>query len=206
MQVLLVPPQRAAEVVEVLADSFYNYPVLRYVLGASADYDARLRALIRLFVDARELRGEPILGLEAPSGKLLAAALTSLPGERPTPAALMQRRERLWVELGKAAQTRYEAFVQLASAYTIREPHHHLNMIGVRHANMGQGLVRVLIDSVHRLADADAQSIGVSLTTENAANVRLYEHLGYRLLGQTRIDATLESWAFFRPRAGAAPT
>jgi GNAT superfamily N-acetyltransferase len=206
MRVVSVPAQRAAEVVEVLADSFYDYPVLRYVLGPSADYDARLRALLRLFVDARELRGEPVLGLAAPSGELLAAALISLPGERSTPAALTERRERLWVELGADSQARYEHFVQKASSHTIREPHHHLNMIGVRHAHMGRGLARLLIDAVHALADAEAPSIGVSLTTESAANVPLYQHLGYRLLGHSPVDAQLESWAFFRPRAGAAVT
>ena len=43
------------------------------------------------------------------------------------------------------------------------------------------------------------ESRGISLTTESAANVPFYEHLGYRIVGYGRIGTGLETWGFFRP-------
>ena len=43
------------------------------------------------------------------------------------------------------------------------------------------------------------QSRGISLTTESAANVPFYQHLGYQMVGYGRIGPGLETWAFFRP-------
>jgi hypothetical protein len=53
---------------------------------------------------------------------------------------------------------------------------------------------------VHRLAGDDPTSSGVSLTTERAENVPLYEHFGYRVVGHTRVSAELETWGLFRQR------
>jgi ribosomal protein S18 acetylase RimI-like enzyme len=79
------------------------------------------------------------------------------------------------------------------------EPHHHLNMIGVRRTHFGRGLGGQLMDAVHELASADAASYGVSLNTESESNVALYEHLGYQLQGRARVSDDLQTWAFFRP-------
>ena len=74
-----------------------------------------------------------------------------------------------------------------------------LSMIGVRHSHAGRGLARLLLDEVHALAEADATSSGVSLTTETQRNLPLYEHFGYRITGHARVSAELETWGFFRP-------
>jgi ribosomal protein S18 acetylase RimI-like enzyme len=78
-------------------------------------------------------------------------------------------------------------------------PHIHLNMIGVSRAAQGSGLGRKLIDHVHLMSRQDASSQGVTLTTEDPANVPLYEHFGYTVVGQTRVSPTLGAWGFFRP-------
>ena len=104
----------------------------------------------------------------------------------------------LWKELGAAERKRYEAYGDIAGRFDVKAPHHHLNMIGVRRTHAGRGLGRRLIEAVHELARSDAGSAGVSLSTETRANVELYEHLGYRLLGHARVSESLETWAFFR--------
>lgn len=78
-------------------------------------------------------------------------------------------------------------------------PHLHLNMVGVRQRARGQGLGRMLIEQVHLLSRKDAESKGVTLNTEDANNVSLYEHLGYKLVGHTTVAPELETWGFFRP-------
>jgi hypothetical protein len=44
----------------------------------------------------------------------------------------------------------------------------------------------------------DPESAGVLLTTETPGNLPLYEHFGYRILGQARVDE-LTTWTLFRP-------
>jgi hypothetical protein len=86
--------------VTVLCDAFHDYPVMRYVLGPSNDYDRRLRTLIGVFVAARVLRQELVLGVHDERGSLAAVGLVTLPGERDAPEALLLRREAVWRELG----------------------------------------------------------------------------------------------------------
>lgn len=202
MPVIHLPPSQAAEATAVLCDAFRDYPVMRHVIGERPDYAARLETLIGFFVAARVHRQDLILGLRDGAG-LVGAALVTLPGERPVGEALARHREAVWAELGAEARARYEAFGAATQQHAIAEPHHHLNMIGVRRSHAGRGLARVLLDHVHAVAEADAGSAGVTLSTETAVNVPLYRHFGYTELGHAVVGPRLETWVFYRPRAGA---
>jgi len=69
----------------------------------------------------------------------------------------------------------------------------------VRPSHAGRGLARPLLGAVHALAASDPSSEGVSLCTETRANVGLYEHFDYRLLGSAQVADGLETWSMFRP-------
>jgi len=193
---------QADAAIAALADSFADYPVMQYVLGHRPDYRRRLLTLIGFFVGARVLRNEPVLGIRDRAGELAAVAIMTLPREIPEPEELTQRRERVWAELGAPERERYQAYGEACRPFTIPEPHHHLNMIGVRPSHAGQGLARMLLEAVHELALRDQPSAGVSLTTETPQNVPFYQHFGYRLLGHARVTEGLETWGFFRPNQG----
>lgn len=185
----------------MLCEAFHGYPVMRHVLGSGPDYGRRLRVLIGFFLAARYLREDLVLGLVNEAAMLAAVALVSLPGGRPPPRALDERREAVWRELGAAERGRYEAYGAACARFDLEAPHHHLNMIGVRPVHAGRGHARALLDRVHALADADPASLGVTLTTETERNVDFYRHFGYGLLGHARVAAGLETWVFHRPRA-----
>lgn len=192
--------RRAEEAVEVLCESFYDYPVMRYLLGSlDESYDERLRSLIRFFVAARVLREGPVLGVED-GDSVAAAALVTLPIQPEAPPELYEHRDAVWRELGDGARQRYETLGEVWKEFPIRDPQHHLNMIGVRRGQGGRGLGRLLLESVHRMADRDPGSAGVSLTTEDPANVSLYEHFGYRVVDHRKITDGLETWGLFRAR------
>ena len=186
------------EVVDVLCESFFDYPVMRFVVGAGeTDYRSRLTTLVHFFVMARVLRDESLLGISGPVG-LRAAALVSRPGPGDNPPELVSIRKRVWATLGEAAQARYEAFGAASAPFEVDSPHIHLNMIGVRHEAQGEGLGRLLIEHVHKMSTGDPASTGVTLTTENPANIALYEHFGYTLVGTTSVSPELTTWGFFR--------
>ena len=212
---ITLPPERAPEAIDVLCDAFSDYPVMRFVIGGpeahglpgpprgSADAEAyvrSLRALITFFVMARVLRKEPILGLAGSGSSGLAGVATlTLPGSGPAPDALDEYRSRAWAQVGPDARDRYETLSVIWNEFAIEEPHHHLNMIGVRRMHAGQGLGRVLLDEVHRISREDPASAGVSLTTEDPRNVELYRHVGYEVVGEGHVPGGIRTWAMFRP-------
>jgi len=196
--VQVLSPDRTEEALDVLCDSFYDYPVMRHVVGeAGDDYDKRLRTLIGFFLAARVLREEPMLAV-IDDGRVVAVAILTSPGERDAPPALAERREVVWGELGEAARGRYEALGEMWQRFAIPESHYHLNMIGVSRSHNGSGLGRLLLDAVHELSRQEPISSGVSLTTEDPANVSLYEYFGYEIVGHARFSPEYETWTFFR--------
>ncbi len=196
--VLPLGPADADSITDVLLDAFRDYPVMRYVLGDGPGYPERLRTLIGFFVAARVLRGEPLYGIRAADGTLAGAAIMSWTAPTVVPEELERRREATWAELGAAERARYEEYGAAASGCALPAPHWHLNMIGVRRASAGQGLGRLLLDAVHRHSDSDPRSPAVSLTTETRENVALYQHVGYRVVGQARVSEGLETWGMAR--------
>jgi GNAT superfamily N-acetyltransferase len=193
-----VPPTAAEQVVDVLCESFRAYPVMRYVLGESADYDARLRQMIGLFVTARVLLDDVMLGVRQGS-ELVAVATTSDPAV-PSHPDFAARREAVWTALGPAAAARYQNCVTAWQSMESRVPQLHVNMIGVRDAQRGTGLGKRLLQEVHALAASIPDCEGVSLTTEDPRNVAFYQHLGYRVIGEARIGEQIAAWSFLRER------
>jgi ribosomal protein S18 acetylase RimI-like enzyme len=215
---ITLPPERTGEAIEVLADAFRDYPVMRFVLGGApamaapvpepaghqgGRYDEELRLLITFFVMARVLRREPVLAVELETGdgpaRLAGVATLTLPGSGAAPPSLDPYRERTWSVLGEAARARYEQLGLMWSEFHTDEPHCHLNMIGVRRAHAGQGIGRILLDEVHRISREDPESLGVTLTTEAEENVILYRHLGYRVTAEGQVPGVIRTWGMFRP-------
>lgn len=195
-----LPEKNTSEVIRVLSKAFYDYPVMRYVLGNKSNYNERLHKLVGFFVAARVLRNEPMLGIYSERNILTAAAILTLPGNKPAPEKLIEHRKILWQELGAEEQKRYENYGNVAAALLPSEPHHHLNMIGVIPEYKGRGLSHKLIDEVEKLVVSHPESTGLSLNTETESNVKLYLHLGFKQIGQTKIDDNLETWAFFKSK------
>ena len=197
-------PPSVEGVVDVLSEAFFDYPVMRFVIGpGEVDYPARLRTLVEFFVRARIFRGEHLLGVRDSEG-LAAAAIVSRPDGSPAPAGFLEYRRRIWAELGPEAEARYDAFGEAGDRVQKRSNCHrvlrlHLNMIGVRASGQGRGLGRKLLERVHRLSAEDPASEGVSLNTEVEANLALYEHFGYRLIGEAEVAPGLTTWGFWRP-------
>jgi GNAT superfamily N-acetyltransferase len=186
------------EIVTVFSDAFYDYPVMRYVLGPAQPYYERLQRLVELFVSRRAYPNEPILGVRDETGTLVAAATMTLARLEDPPAAFLALRESVWGELGEDARARYDGFAAATQHFAIESPHYYLDMIGVRRSHQGRGLARVLLEAVHDFSSADERSSGVSLSTERAANVGFYEHFGYHVQGHARVGDGLETWALFR--------
>lgn len=197
-------PSDASAVVDVLSDAFADYPVMRYVLGAAGAGNNRIQTLIGFFVFRRIQLGGPMLGIAGPDGQLAGAAVMTLPEEPEPSAAVLDARDRTWALLGDDCRERHDAYGAVAKQFLVTERHHHLNMIGIRHAAQGQGLARPLLEAVLAVAANDSSSGGVSLSTELSKNVRLYEHFGFSVVGHAPVTPAFDTWGLFR-RTGARP-
>lgn len=202
MSAVRLSPLRVDDIVDVMAEAFRGYPVMRWVAaGGEAsddidDIDARERRLVDLFVRRRIRRGGPAFGV-LHDGVLAGAAILTLPVEPDPPPDVAVMAEATWRALGDGARTRYEAYAAAASLFGDLPPHHHLNMIGVRDAYRGRGVARPLIDAVCALAEADPASAGVSLTTEKPGNVEIYRHFGFEVVATASVEAAVETWGMF---------
>lgn len=204
MSVRALSAGEARPATEILCEAFFEYPVMRWVLqSAGADYGRRLARMVGFFVTARTFRGEPLLGIDH-EGRLGAVAMLSDPSGPPSPPELGVEREAMWSDLGQEAHARYEAFGEACAPLLVTEPHLHLNMIGTLREARGKGYGRVLLEYVHTMSERDPDSGGVSLTTEDPANVPLYESFGYEITGHATVSAEVQTWAFYRPNSQGA--
>ena len=200
MQVERVTRADADQVIDVLCESFRDYPVMRFVLGDEGDYGVRLRRMIGLFVASRTLLDDVIFGIRD-DGELIAVATTSNPA-RPAHPDFAALREAVWRELGGASAERYQKCVDAWESMATDVPQLHVNMIGVRRVYQTLRLGTRMLDAVHALAEMTPGCEGVTLTTEEPRNVRFYQNRGYRVIGNARISGELEAWSFLRPNAG----
>jgi len=191
-------PERIDEAVDVLCEAFAAYPTMRYICGEHDGYEQRLRSLVTFHTNVRYVRGDPVLAVTTDEDEVVAVANIVLPGDRESSPEVEADRERLWRELGDDARRRYEVYGAIHPGFGTEKPHYHLTMIGVRRDWAGRGLARRLIDVLHEMSRRDPASCGVSLATEDPVNVPLYEHLGYRVVGEARLSDELRTWTFFR--------
>ena len=196
--VVRIPREQVSLVIDTLTEAFRDYPVMRFVLGECGEhYETRLRTLVGFFVMARALRDEPLFGI--PEGEVLcAAAIVSYPDRADSPDELGLLREQVWAEVGQDARARYDLCGRVWRPLGVEVPHIHLNMIGVLPSHQGRGLARRLLDRVHDLSHSTTGSMGVTLTTEDPANVPIYERMGFEVVGHALVAPQLETWAMFR--------
>jgi ribosomal protein S18 acetylase RimI-like enzyme len=190
----------AEAVTALLCDAFFDYPVMRYVLGDTLDYAGRLVRLIGLFTAGRWQRGHPVLGLRGADGVLQAAITMTPRGAFDTPASLAELAEATWSTLGADARQRYATLCEAWSATEPAGEHWHVNMLGVAATAHGAGHGGRLLAAALELAAGDPAAQAVDLTTEDAANLGFYTRRGFEVTGHRRVGPALETWTLVASR------
>lgn len=175
------------DVVDVLCEAFYDYPVMQHIAdGLSDDYVARLRALIGFYVDLRFIRQWPVLGVYD-NLDVVAVALVN----EPVDAAWIEESsgviDTLHDCLGESAYQRMVEFEQASSESEPDFPHYFLGMIGVLNGSRGKGYAYHLMQHVVGLSESDKRSRAVALTTESEKNIAYYQRFGFQLVSETKV-------------------
>ena len=197
-EIFLLNQKDVPNIVDVLCNSFANYPVMRFVLNSETNYNHRLKVLIHFFTMARIFRKEVIFGI-GDRTNLIGVALTSNPNNSMNIPELKKLRDKVWLELGQGPKARYDKFINTCAQFEVDPPHIHLNMIGIRTEAQGKGFAGKLMNQVHSLSIADPISKGITLTTEDPEKVSFYQYMGYSIIGEAMVTDQLKTWSFFRP-------
>jgi GNAT superfamily N-acetyltransferase len=188
--------------VRVLSRAFDQYPLLRYCFAEQADaYAELMMTMFRLTLSRRIVYEGVTLGVSHGSA-LAGVAGVSLPDHGAMPEAMRAAGERFSAAMGPAAHERFGAYGAIVARHRPQAPHLFLGVLGVQPFLHGMGYGRALLDAVHAMAAAHPTAQGVYLDTEHAANVDLYRHFGYELLGEDRVGP-VGVWCLYRPNSAA---
>jgi GNAT superfamily N-acetyltransferase len=185
-------------VVDVLSGSFFDYPVMRYVLSDSGeDYFDHLRELMGFFCDVRFARGWPVLGIHE-HDHVAAVMLLGEPSLSARSVDLDVIDHDLERTIGKAALDRITQYERLSSLAEPEGPYYFVGMLGVLPVLQGKGMGGALLDHAATIAQADSVARGVCLATEDEKNVGYYRRFGYEVVGEAQVG-DVHTWCLFRP-------
>jgi GNAT superfamily N-acetyltransferase len=188
----------------MLARAFSGYPLMRYFFEcAEGDMLEHIRGIYYLTCLGRMLNSDPVKGIVR-DGRLLAVACVDSPERKPWPESMEPDFAAFAMRAGDEAIARLGSYAELTTSHRPAVPHYYLTCIGVLPEAQGQGLGRVLLENVYSLSTAHPTSTGVGLDTETPGNVRLYEHCGYHVNGESELGG-VNIWYMFRPDAPFAP-
>lgn len=185
-----------AEIVDVLAAAFRDYPTFQYMLGRDyAEDDPKLHALLGFYTDKRLVQGWPVLGIRK-DGRLLAVCLIS-PPQSTTTLEIARLEALLKAEIGEEAYLRVERFENASDEMEPREPHHFVGILGVHPAQQGNGYGKAILQRVKNISESSG-SAGICLSTEDANNLPIYERLGFSIVDESKVD-DLHIWCLVWP-------
>jgi GNAT superfamily N-acetyltransferase len=167
----------------VLADAFYDDPVLGWLMPDAEKRRARLRRFFGIELRHMALPHGHVWTTSDMSG----AALSMPPGRwrAPLRATLLEGRA-FGAHLGWAA--RLGAAIEWRHGRELREPHHYVRDVGVLPEAQGRGLGSALMAPTLERCDRDGLPAYLEASSERSA--ALYERLGFRLVRELRVGGS----------------
>lgn len=176
----------------LLSVSFANDPFVRWLMPNALDFlhDSRIHAR-RAYPAAFDARTVFI------AGDFMGAAVWLPPGAKVDRSAEPGNAEEESKGEGRPLPPEYPELIRKSASYRPDEPHWHLGLVAVDPAYRGQGLATRLL--THCLEEIDRDGFPVFLESTNAANLTLYERLGFRKLAEVREGFSPARYPMLRP-------
>jgi GNAT superfamily N-acetyltransferase len=164
----------------IMARAFYDDPPLTWLLPNPGPRLGRLTSMFRTVIRIESLRYGGV-DIACEDGKILGGAIWLPPGHwqpgfREQIQAVPNYARAMAAAWGRAA--RYGRALEVGHP---KEPHWYLKAIGVDPAWQGRGVASLLLRSRLKRCDQDGQP--AYLETSQPASVSLYEHFGFRPMG-----------------------
>lgn len=184
---------------EVIYDAFKKDPLFEGLLKSALEKRTFSSFLCRKVLTLKEtgivfqtddqIKG--VASLEHDSGKVLNSGIKLLRWDFLKEVFKLQR------VLSSEGFKFINQYMRFTTSVRPKAPHYYLVFIGVSPSSQGQGIGRKMLNHIHALVDADQESLGIGLDTENEANVAYYKQFGYELVSQTTLNQ-VTIYAMFR--------
>jgi GNAT superfamily N-acetyltransferase len=179
----------------VMAEAFYDDPILTWLMPNDAKRLARLRRFFGVELGHLALPR----GRVWTTGELSAAALTLPPGAWRVPIhTTLLEGTAFGIRLSRAA--RLGAAMEWRHGRDVRGPHYYFRDVGVLPAMQGNGLGSALMRPT--LDRCDRESVPAYLEASSERNAALYERLGFRVTRELRVAGSPPLRLMLRPRTG----
>lgn len=189
-----------ALVASVLADAFYDDPVVRWWMREDSGFPAALNR-VQTFLASEDIPKKHVF--VSPDGR--AAAQWQPPGPPDPPMSLWQQitlLPQLVQNSGLRKARRILKLIEMMETGHPKEPHFYLFFLGVRRDSQGAGLGSTLLAAC--LERVDAAGMPAYLENSNPKNTRLYERYGFVVRGEGRAMPGAPVMQFmWRERRGA---
>lgn len=196
LRVALLAEDTLAEAAEVLTVAFEDYPFLeRCFTGAAEPQSAMRRRLFTYALKYRVSTGIPAL-VAMDGDEVIGVATLRIPDSPEMPDEFKSGWEKIQALITLEARELFQAYDDADIQFP--GPAVYVVAIGVLPDRHGQGVGRLLLDSVSRLAESHPTAEGVGLDTHAPENVDKYLKLGFELVCQTDLRGT-PNWYFWRP-------
>lgn len=183
----------------LLYHAYLEDPVFQWLLDSNrAAYAQRIRATVRELFHAHLQEGMPIVGIEA-QNRLVGVGLVGCSEEGHDLIDQIGWRWRMMLTVGFGCTERYKTYHHQVSACLPRTRHCTLPLMGVEPEYQRKGFGQQMLQSIHRLCDADDSVSGIGLATSNRSQLPFYTRLGYEIMGEVPVGEGVET-VLYRPR------
>jgi ribosomal protein S18 acetylase RimI-like enzyme len=184
----------------LLFHSYIDDPTYRYLFDSERPgYKQRIRATLRELIRLHMDRGELIFGaIHKPEERLLGVAFCSDQKLKTDISGQLLWRFKMILTAGLEGTKRFLKFFSEVQRSLPDKKHRMISLIGVHPEFQKQGLGKMLLESIHHIADQDVNSIGLFIDTDNNRYLEFYKSLNYEVFTELQVDQ-LQEFILFRP-------
>jgi ribosomal protein S18 acetylase RimI-like enzyme len=187
------------QAVKIFAEAFKDDPMNILIFDDDSTRYEMVEIIYRfvVFYVVPEMKYE-LKGLEV-DGKLAGAVVyTTTDSRKEWSESLMVEGQKTGERTGRRYGDMIREYYAKAIKNRPKAPHFYINEIAVKKEFQGRGYGKALLNYAENISDSIPASTGVALDTSNPENIKLYEHLGYKLTKKFRFHG-IKGYSMFKP-------
>jgi ribosomal protein S18 acetylase RimI-like enzyme len=184
--------------VKIFAEAFINDPMNILIFNDESTRYEMVEAIYRfvVFDVVPEMKYE-LKGLDV-NGELAGVIVfTTTDSTKEWSEHLMKEGKKTGEKTGEKYVTMIREYYSKAIKNRPKATHFYINELAVRKEYQGRGYGKALLEYVENISDNNPLSKGVALDTSNSANLKFYEHFGYKLTKKFRFHG-IKGYSMFK--------
>lgn len=186
------------QAINIFSTAFENDPMHLLIFKDDSSRLGMVRAVYRFVVNyiAPGLNYE-IKGIEINDNLIAVIIFTTPESKKEWTPLLMKEGEKTGKITGERYVTMIREYASKAMAKRPKAPHFYINELAVSQEHQRRGYGKALMEYVENLSNEHALSTGIALDTSNPDNVKMYKHLGYKVISEFRFHG-IRGYSLFK--------